>query len=154
MSDNEIYQWIQSNITINPETGCHEWNLLARKGEYGVFWYVDRNVTIHRWIYAYCNNLEVLESDQHVLHRCDNPICCNINHLFLGDNDINMEDMYNKGRGRKVKGEQHWKCKLSDNDIKEIRNLLNEGKLSQREIGLIFNVNRSHISRIKLGINR
>ncbi len=36
-----------------------------------------------------------------LLHKCDFRCCVNVDHLFLGTQAINSEDMSRKGRGRK-----------------------------------------------------
>src|SRR5262245_47820239 len=38
-----------------------------------------------------------------VLHRCDRPSCCNVEHLFLGTPQENVQDAIAKGRYR------HWR---------------------------------------------
>lgn len=39
-----------------------------------------------------------IRSGLHVLHRCDNPPCCNPRHLFLGTARDNIADCISKGR--------------------------------------------------------
>ena len=56
-----------------------------------------------------------------VLHHCDNPPCCNPNHLFAGTRADNITDMTVKGR--------HGKAKLTVEQVKEIRKLLRYGWL-------------------------
>lgn len=48
----------------------------------------------------------------HVLHRCDNPPCCNPSHLFLGDNTANIADRVAKGRS--PRGENHWTHRMPE----------------------------------------
>jgi len=56
-----------------------------------------------------------------VLHRCDNRGCCNPTHLFLGDDKANMDDMYQKKRGRKAHGSEQHLAKLTEEDVRTIR---------------------------------
>ena len=44
-----------------------------------------------------------IDAIDHVLHRCDTPLCCNPTHLFVGDRAANMQDAAAKGRMSTVK---------------------------------------------------
>lgn len=65
-----------------------------------------------------------------VCHTCDNPICVNPAHLFLGTSKDNVHDMVKKGRNYKLpkatsetvaKGAQHYRTKLTEAQALEIR---------------------------------
>ena len=56
-----------------------------------------------------------------VLHKCDNPGCCNPDHLFLGTAKDNSQDCTDKGR-RAITHRKHTRIrKLSDDQVREIR---------------------------------
>ena len=76
-----------------------------------------------------------------VLHKCDNPPCCNPNHLFLGAHIDNMKDRDAKGRNANFK--------YSDSLILEIRN---EWENSNQKYGTITKL--STIFNMKPGIIR
>lgn len=73
-----------------------------------------------------------------VLHHCDNPSCVRPDHLFLGDQALNMRDC--AGKGRTTRGEHSRSAKLTEDDVREIRRRYREGGISQtalaREYGL------------------
>ncbi|KKL76482.1 hypothetical protein LCGC14_2044430 [marine sediment metagenome] len=56
-----------------------------------------------------------------VLHSCDNPPCCNPEHLFLGTNDDNVADRSAKGRGGDHTGENNGRSKLTREKVAAIR---------------------------------
>jgi len=84
-----------------------------------------------------------------VLHSCDNPPCVNPDHLFIGTNLQNRQDSVAKNR--QAKGENITASKLTATDIEQIRVMWNSGRMSQVEIGRLFNVAGSNICRIVSG---
>lgn len=78
-------------------------------------------ILAHRLAWTEANG-EIPEGMQ-VLHKCDNPPCINVDHLFLGTNADNMRDKAKKGRGVTpgLSGEQHYNSKLTAQQVTEIR---------------------------------
>lgn len=83
-----------------------------------------------------------------VLHECDNPPCVNIGHLYLGTRKDNAQDREARGRGVHVTGEQHGGCKLSDQDVCDIREVYGKGVISHRELAFLAGVTHVHIGHI------
>ena len=78
---------------------CWEWLGKARCGKsmsYGQFWLNGKNCTPHRISYEI--KYGSFDKNLHVLHKCDNPICINPKHLWLGTNKDNIKDKMQKGR--------------------------------------------------------
>lgn len=83
-----------------------------------------------------------------VLHRCDNPSCCNPAHLFLGTNLDNVNDRTAKGRNVNLRGEDHGRAKLRPADVLVIRKLLADGE-TNRGIASKCGVSHATIARIR-----
>ena len=77
-----------------------------------------------------------------ICHKCDNPPCCNPDHLFLGTHDINAKDRDAKGRNNFLGN-----AKLTADQAAEIRGAVG----TQWEIARRFGVTQSSVSLIKLG---
>jgi len=84
-----------------------------------------------------------------VCHACDNPLCVNPLHLWLGTQSENLKDMKSKGRasGFKGKGESRYQSRLKENDILQIKGLSFEG-LNRSSIARIFGVAPGTISAV------
>lgn len=84
---------------------CLVWNGYRNAKEYGRARYRGRSEYVHRlgWI---LNFGMPPAAKPWVLHRCDNPPCWNIEHLWVGDHQDNMDDMVRKGRGGSGHGQE------------------------------------------------
>lgn len=92
-----------------------------------------------------------------VLHHCDNRLCVNPEHLFLGDRADNARDMASKGRQffqrhpeRIPKGAEHPLSRLTEAAILDIRRRRAEG-CPLSVLARTYRVSASTVSRIALG---
>lgn len=101
--------------------GCWPWVGGRFPFGHGSFWLKGKNVKASRvaWVLKH----GPIPAGQNVLHKCDNPPCCNPDHLFLGTLADNNADAKAKGRtrGGAPPGEGNGKSKLRTADVLEIR---------------------------------
>lgn len=88
----------------------------------------------------------------HVCHHCDNPLCVNPKHLFVGTQQDNMKDKAQKGRGKYVRktGEKSSFSKLTQTQADWAKIQLALGR-SKRSIASSLGVHRSCIYKIASG---
>ena len=123
------------------ESGCHEWQAGQARGGYGKFTVWPKTTTAHR--VAYELFVAPIPEGKSVLHRCDNRLCVNPDHLFIGDSVDNVKDMDQKQR-------RGTKSQLTYADVEQIKQMLAD-RFSQQVIAKKFGVHQGTISRIKLG---
>jgi hypothetical protein len=131
------------------QNGCWDWKGKSQKGYPKMTCRKALGANLgHRASWIIHNGK--IPSNLSVLHKCDNKICTNPHHLFLGTNEDNVNDMLSKKRN--PMGSKVGTSKLMENQVKEIKYLIRDGK-SSREIAEKFNVTYQAISLIKNGIN-
>ncbi len=139
--------WLQVNIGKIDD--CWGWMASVDGGGYGMFG--SRHipeVKAHR-ISWYLANGEI-PRDRWVLHRCDNPACCNPHHLFLGNNQTNVDDKVKKNRQSRLFGIRNGRSKLTIEDVRRIRKLHING-YSYRDITDLFPISFTQTGRILRG---
>lgn len=124
---------------------CWNWTAGLLKG-YGQ---VGRNsyneIMAHRLSYVFENG--PIPKGMCVLHRCDNPLCVNPGHLWLGTTAENNADCQKKGRHKfgRFPGSLHPKARLSESDVLAIR--ASTAKVS--EIAANYGIKPAHASSIR-----
>ncbi len=84
---------------VREDTACWVWIGAFDSSGYGMFKMNGRDNRAHRIAYEMVHGPAGKEP---VLHRCDNPACCNPFHLRTGSQAQNMQDMATKGRQRRL----------------------------------------------------
>jgi hypothetical protein len=127
--------------------GCWEWTGGTVQFGYGKLMINGKRHAAHRisWQMKY----GPISNDICVLHRCDNPACVRPSHLFLGTKADNAQDCARKGRMNHIRGVRHPWSKLTEDQVREIRN--STGPL--RDAATKYGVSRSAISLIRRGDN-
>ena len=117
---------------VDKSGDCWEW-LGANNGTgYGHYWYKDKVWNTHRFSWIIKNG--EIPAGLYICHHCDNRLCVNPEHLFLGTAKDNMQDASRKGRLINcggTKGENHGMSKLTKVEVLKIREYYPESTLKE-----------------------
>lgn len=133
--------------------GCWPWQAATDPDGYGRFNQGD-NVTVKANRYALALSLgRPIGEGLHALHTCDNPPCCNPAHLYEGTPRQNADDKMARGRwgGGWPSGERHHSARLTEDQVREIRRRAVAERLSESQLGTIYGVGQTTISKILRG---
>lgn len=141
-------------VNKQDKNACWEWTAALNNG-YGWFNYSQEigSKHAHRVAAELSGLLTSINNGLHVLHKCDNPKCCNPAHFFLGTNADNVTDRGSKGRTvtPHLHGQDNGSAKLTNAQIKQIRSIYPAANRSQSDIAKQFGVGQVQISRIVSG---
>ena len=97
--------------------GCLIWLGARNSWGYGTFSMApQKNINASRaaWILTKGEIPEGMD----VLHTCNNKLCCNVEHMYLGTDKENADDR--KKAGSVPRGESAWNATLTEAQVKEI----------------------------------
>lgn len=140
-----------SKVAITGPADCWIWQGHRNRHGYGMYTFGRRghNASRAAWILTHGEP----PTGMLVCHRCDNRLCVNPAHLFLGTPQANTADMNAKGRHphtkpqRVLRGTDNHLAKLTEEVVLEIRALRDSGWTYDR-LGARFGLAKSHIGRI------
>ena len=129
-------------------SACWLWTDAPKSDGYGSFRVRYKKVKPSRFSWALHNG--PIPDGLRVLHTCDNPPCCNPEHLFEGTQADNNHDRAMKRRNNHVFGSNHPMAKLNEEKVRAIHRLLADG-MTKQHIANMFGVHRKRILDIVNG---
>lgn len=133
---------------------CWTWTGACSIGGYGQMGIKGKTVGAHRISYEI--HIGPVPQGLYVLHRCDNPPCCNPRHLFLGTIADNNADRDAKGRvsrgdhvdpACRARGERCHKSPLTEEIVRTLRRDYALGGVSLKTLAQRYQVTKTTVRR-------
>ena len=159
--------------------GCWLWEGGGAKNGYGSFSYMGKTYKSHRFSWFLAHGVFPENQINHKCPDGENKRCVRPDHLYDGTHSENMRDAAANGRtcrgdknGQRlhpektargirsgaythpehvIRGSNHWKSKLTEDIVSEIKNRFFSGGITKAELGREYNVNKTTIGRIIKG---
>lgn len=131
--------------SVDKTESCWVWTKSTRAG-YGQVHYRGKRWSAHRLFYTlFTGNIP---EGMLVCHACDNKLCVNPNHLYVGTHTNNNQDTYKRNRMPPKQGHNARNvAKLSLEEALKIK----YSDIPSKELEGLFKINQSQISRIRSG---
>jgi hypothetical protein len=126
------------------DTPCLVWTRGCDGDGYGIVHFKSRPQRVHR--FAYEAFIGPIPEGRLICHKCDNPPCWRIEHIYCGTCATNNQDTVRRGRHRTGLGG----AKLTEGKVLEIRLMAHEGK-SRLCIAARFDISLNTVSDIIRG---
>jgi hypothetical protein len=154
-------EW-QKTVKKYPElegTRCWDWIASVTGSGHGQFGWIDGMCLAHRLAYFLKFGKWPIKL---LCHKCDNPACVRLLHLFEDTKYGNIQDRQDKGRQSKGKkhgiaikrthpnyqGEKHPRALFKDTDVIHIRKIFKLGLMSVPDLAISYKVSRAVIYHI------
>lgn len=140
--------WRRVDKSGGPQA-CWPWTGSRWKAGYGHLRYDGKTWGAHRFALFLATGSD--PGKAHALHSCDNPPCCNPDHIRAGTSYDNMHDAIRRGRltwrGDKS-GEHNGRAKLTAEIVSQIRAEYAAGGIHQRDLARRYGLGQTQLSRI------
>lgn len=133
-----------SKVNVRKAGQCWDWTGSRRKSGHGQFLSRGLSTTVAPAIALILTGTP-RPKGQLALHHCDNPPCCNPNHLYFGTHQDNNNDAWS--RERMPVGQDRHASILTNEQVLAIRKRSHEGELS-KNLALEYGIHPTTISNI------
>lgn len=136
---------------VNKTATCWYWTGCKDKDGYGQFIVGRKVLRAHRISFVLSG--KTYPYGALICHKCDIPMCVNPDHLYAGNamlNGLDCELRHRRDHTNKAKGSNHGMSKLTEEQVKEIREKRNNN-IPLKTLAYQYNVSLALISLIARG---